>query len=178
MRFAILGPLEVHDGDAPVRLGGRRQRALLARLLLDHNRTVSVDRLVDDLWGEDVPDSAVKMIHIYVSQLRKLLPDGPLVTRPPGYAIELEPEAIDVVHFTRLRDEGRAALAAGDLATASVSLREGLALWRRAGRVLGALRPGPERAPGGSAPRLPGGPDRGRPRAGSPRRSGRRARGA
>jgi len=132
MRFAILGPLEVHDGDAPVRLGGRRQRALLARLLLDHNRTVSVDRLVDDLWGEDVPDSAVKMIHIYVSQLRKLLPDGPLVTRPPGYAIELEPEAIDVVHFTRLRDEGRAALAAGDLATASVSLREGLALWRGA----------------------------------------------
>src|SRR5215207_9323421 len=132
MRFAILGPLEVHDGDAPVRLGGRRQRALLARLLLDHNRTVSVDRLVDDLWGEDVPDSAVKMIHIYVSQLRKLLPDGPLVTRPPGYAIELEPEAIDVVHFTRLRDEGRAALAAGDPATASVSLREGLALWRGA----------------------------------------------
>ena len=132
MRFAILGPLEVHDGDAPVRLGGRRQRALLARLLLDHNRTVSVDRLVDDLWGEDVPDSAVKMIHIYVSQLRKLLPNGPLVTRPPGYAIELEPEAIDVVRFTRLRDEGRAALAAGDPATASVSLREGLALWRGA----------------------------------------------
>src|SRR5215217_7370400 len=132
MRFAILGPLEVHDGDAPVRLGGRRQRALLARLLLDHNRTVSVDRLVDDLWGEDVPDSAVKMIHIYVSQLRKLLPDGPLVTRPPGYAIELEPEAIDVVRFTRLRGQGRAALAGGDLATASVSLREGLALWRGA----------------------------------------------
>jgi DNA-binding SARP family transcriptional activator len=64
MQFGILGPLEVRDGDVPVRIGGHRQRALLARLLVDHRRTVSVDRLVDDLWGEDVPESAVKMVHI------------------------------------------------------------------------------------------------------------------
>jgi DNA-binding SARP family transcriptional activator/pimeloyl-ACP methyl ester carboxylesterase len=132
MEFRILGPLEVRDGATPVRLGGRRQRALLARLLLDANRTVAVDRLLDDLWGDDVPDSGVKMVHIYVSQLRKLLPQGMLVTRPPGYAVELEPEAIDVVRFSRLRGEGRAALADGDPATAAVRLREALALWRGA----------------------------------------------
>jgi DNA-binding SARP family transcriptional activator len=132
MEFGILGPLEVRDGATPVRLGGRRQRALLARLLLDANRTVAVDRLVDDLWGHDVPDSGVKMIHIYVSKLRKLLPPGMLVTRPPGYAIELAPEAIDVVRFTRLHGEGRAAMAAGDAPTAAVRLRDALALWRGA----------------------------------------------
>src|SRR5829696_5757600 len=106
MRFGILGPLEVRDGDVPVRLGGRRQRALLARLLIDPNRMVAVDRLVDDLWGDSVPESAVKMVHIYVSQLRKLLPHGMLVTRAPGYAVELEPEALDVVRFARLRRAG------------------------------------------------------------------------
>src|SRR5829696_509671 len=132
MRFGILGPLEVRDGDVPVRLGGRRQRALLARLLIDPNRTVAVDRLVDDLWGDSVPESAVKMVHIYVSQLRKLLPHGMLVTRAPGYAVELEPEAVDVARFTRLHGEGRAALAAGDPATAAARLREALGLWRGA----------------------------------------------
>jgi DNA-binding SARP family transcriptional activator/pimeloyl-ACP methyl ester carboxylesterase len=132
MQFGILGPLEVRDGDVPVRIGGHRQRALLARLLVDHRRTVSVDRLVDDLWGEDVPESAVKMVHIGVSQLRKVLPPRTLVTRAPGYGLEVEPEAIDVFRFMRLRDEGRAALTAGDPATASARLREALGLWRGA----------------------------------------------
>jgi DNA-binding SARP family transcriptional activator/pimeloyl-ACP methyl ester carboxylesterase len=132
MEFRILGPLEVLDGTTPVRLGGRRQRALLARLLLDANRTVAVDRLLDDLWGDDVPESGVKMVHIYVWQLRKLLPPGMLVTRSPGYAVELEPEAIDVVRFARLRDEGRAALDRGEPAIAAIRLREALALWRGA----------------------------------------------
>jgi DNA-binding SARP family transcriptional activator/pimeloyl-ACP methyl ester carboxylesterase len=132
MRFGILGPLEARDREVPVRLGGRRQRALLARLLIDPNRTVAVDRLVDDLWGDDVPESAVKMVHIYVSQLRKLLPQGMLVTRAPGYALELEPEAVDVARFTRLHGEGRAALAASEPATAAARLREALGLWRGA----------------------------------------------
>ena len=132
MEFRILGPLEVRDGDSPVALGGRKQRALLARLLLPTGRTVAVERLVDDLWGESVPDSAVKMVHIYVSQLRKLLPDGMLVTRPPGYVLEVDAEAVDVVRFARLREEGRAALASGDAARAAAVLREALALWRGA----------------------------------------------
>src|SRR3954449_1089247 len=101
MEFRVLGPLEASDQGRPLRLGPRKQRALLARLLLDAGRTVSVERLVDDLWGEDVPESAVKMIHIYVSHLRKTLPEGTLVTRPPGYAIDVNPEALDLARFER-----------------------------------------------------------------------------
>src|SRR4051812_36555189 len=90
MEFRVLGPVEVLDGERPLALGGRKPRALLARLLLEPNRTVSVEQLVDDLWGDEVPDSAVKMVHIHVSQLRKALPDGVLRTRPPGYTLEVE----------------------------------------------------------------------------------------
>jgi hypothetical protein len=61
MEFKLLGPLEASDGSTPIALAGRKQRALLARLLLDANRTVATDRLVDDLWGEDVPESAQKI---------------------------------------------------------------------------------------------------------------------
>jgi DNA-binding SARP family transcriptional activator len=131
MDFRVLGPLEVLDaGGARVRLGGRKPRALLARLILDANRTVSVERLVEDLWGEDGPESAVKMVHIHVSALRKALPGGMLQTRQPGYVLAVPPEAIDVVRFERLRVEGRAALDAGNAATASARLQSALALWR------------------------------------------------
>ena len=130
MELRVLGPLEVIDGATALPLGGRKPRALLARLALDANRTVAVPRLVDDLWGEDVPDSAAKMVQIYVSQLRKVLPEGVLQTRPPGYLIELDPEAVDATRFAQLRAEGRAALGAGDPDTAAARLREALALWR------------------------------------------------
>ncbi len=126
----VLGPLEVEVYAAPLALGPTGQRALLARLLLDANRTVAVDRLVDDLWGDDAPATAVKMIHIYVSRLRKLLPAGMLVTRPPGYAVQIPPEALDLVRFERLRERGGTALAGGCAAEAADRLREALALWR------------------------------------------------
>src|SRR5689334_21356332 len=110
MNYRVLGPLEVRDdAGKPLKLGGRKPRALLARLLLDANRTVSVERLVDDLWGDEVPDSAVKMVHIHVSALRKALPPGTLQTRPPGYAIEIDPLQLDVHRFEQLQTEGRAA---------------------------------------------------------------------
>ena len=131
MEVRVLGPLEVIDDQArSLRLGGRKQRALLARLALDANRTVAVERLVDDMWGEDVPESAAKMVQIYVSQLRKVLPAGVLRTRAPGYVIELEPEAVDANRIALLRGEARAALAAGDAAKASERLGDALALWR------------------------------------------------
>ena len=131
MEFRLLGPLEASDDGTPVVLGGRKQRALLARLLLDANRTVAVERLVDDLWGDDAPDTAPKMVQIYVSGLRKALPATvPLRTRPPGYLIEVEPGQVDVERFRRLREEGRAALDAEDASTASRRLAEALALWR------------------------------------------------
>jgi len=130
MEFRLLGPLDAVEGTTPVALGSRKPRALLARLLLDANRTVSVERLVDDLWGEEIPHSAVKMVQIYVSQLRKALPEGVLRTQPPGYLVEVEPGAVDLSRFTALRADGRAALEAGDAAGAAALLREALGLWR------------------------------------------------
>jgi DNA-binding SARP family transcriptional activator len=128
--YRLLGPLEVvHRGQA-VPTGGQRKRALLARLVLDANRTVSIDALVDALWGERVPSTAVKMVHIYVSQLRKVLPGGALQTRPPGYRLEVAPEAVDLLRFERLRKEGREALAEGDAVTAAERLTAACALWR------------------------------------------------
>ncbi len=130
LEFRVLGPLEAADGRMPLALGGPKARALLARLLLDANRTVPVERLVDDLWGEDVPASAVKMVQIHVSRLRKALPASIIRTRAPGYVVEIDPEAVDTTRFKQLRDAGRAALNAGDAATASLRLRDALALWR------------------------------------------------
>jgi DNA-binding SARP family transcriptional activator len=128
--FRLLGPLEVSNGSGPLAARGQKKRALLARLLLEANRTVSVEALVDGLWGEDVPPTAVKMVHIYVSQLRKELPNGTLHTRPPGYLLQTGPEAVDVLRFARLCAEARVALGDGDAAQAAERLRAALALWR------------------------------------------------
>jgi DNA-binding SARP family transcriptional activator len=130
MEFRLLGPMEVLDGGTAIALRGLKPRALLARLLVTPNRTVAVDRLVDDLWGDAVPGTAVKMVQIYVSQLRKLLPADVLLTRPPGYLVQVDPEEIDIVRFDRLRRTGRAALEAGEAAAAAAHLRDALGLWR------------------------------------------------
>jgi DNA-binding SARP family transcriptional activator/class 3 adenylate cyclase/predicted ATPase len=130
MDFRILGPLEVRDGDREVRLRGGKQRALLALLLVNANRTLAIDRIVDELWGEDVPETAQKMVQIYVSHLRKVLPRGALHTRPPGYAFQLEPDELDLHRFERLVAEARAALDAGRAAEASGGFRAALELWR------------------------------------------------
>src|SRR4051794_9717976 len=114
MEFRLLGPLEALDGATPLALGSRKPRALLARLALDAGRTVSVQRLVDDLWGEAAPGSAAKMVQIHVSHLRKVLPADVLLTRPPGYVLDVQSDAVDVNRFTRLREQGRLALAAGE----------------------------------------------------------------
>src|SRR3954468_18586243 len=130
MDFRLLGPLEAGADAAPLRLGGRKPRALLACLLLDANHTVSVEQLIDELWGERPPDTATKMVQIYVSQLRKVLPDGMLRTRPGGYALQVEPDAIDLNRFEALRAGGRAALLRGDPGAAAERLREALEVWR------------------------------------------------
>src|SRR3954452_6809414 len=130
MEFRVLGPLEASDQGRPLALGPRKQRALLARLLVDAGRTVAVERLLDDLWEGRLPDSAPKMVQIYVSGLRKELPEGTLVTRPPGYLLHVAPDALDLDRFERLALEGRAALAAADPQRALDALGEALALWR------------------------------------------------
>jgi predicted ATPase len=117
------------DG-APIALGGQKRRALLAALLLEANHVVSRDRLIDALWGEDPPDTARNTIQVYISQLRKLLPEGALETAPPGYRLVIEPESVDLFEFVRLSQAGRTALTTGDATRAADTLRAALALWR------------------------------------------------
>ncbi len=101
-QFRLLGPLAVTVEGEPLALGGQKRRALLAALLLEANRIVSRDRLIDALWGEEPPDTARNTIQVYVSQLRKLLPEGTLETAPPGYRLAVDPEAIDLFRFIQL----------------------------------------------------------------------------
>jgi DNA-binding SARP family transcriptional activator/pimeloyl-ACP methyl ester carboxylesterase len=130
VEFRLLGPLEVIEGASPVRLAAGKQRALLAVLLLNANRTVSREQIIDDLWGDDVPESAQKMVQIYVSQVRKALAQPRVRTRAPGYLIEVGEDELDVARFERLLARGREALSAGDAAKAAELLVGGLALWR------------------------------------------------
>jgi DNA-binding SARP family transcriptional activator/tetratricopeptide (TPR) repeat protein len=132
VEFRILGPLEVADDTGPVQLTGGKQNALLALLLLHADRVVPVDRLVDDLWGEEVPASARKMLQIFVSRLRKQLPRGLIQTRSSGYRIDLGDHSLDLRTFAELHAEGREALANGREQHAAATLRRALGLWRGA----------------------------------------------
>jgi len=131
--FRILGPLEVVEGDRLLSLGGPRQRALLAILLLRVNEVVSSDRLADQLWGETPPPTAAKAIQVYVSKLRKQLGENRLVTRAPGYMLTADPSELDLGRFEQLVSKARRA----DPEGAGALLREALALWR--GAPLGDL---------------------------------------
>jgi len=135
MEFRILGSLEVWDDGRPLRVGGPKQRALLALLLLEANEVVSTDRLVDELWGERPPPTAQKIVQNYVSQLRRELGngnEGRLATRPGGYAVRVGDGELDLDAFERFARGARAARDANDLPAASAALAEGLALWRGA----------------------------------------------
>ena len=111
VEFRILGPLEVVEHDRPLMLGSPKQRALLAVLLLHRGEVVSTDRLIDQLWGERPPVSATKSVQVYVSNLRKALGDGLVVTRGRGYLLHAANGALDLDRFEALVTEGRDALA-------------------------------------------------------------------
>ncbi len=127
LEFRVLGPLEVLDaGGQALALGGQKQRAVLAVLLLEAGRVVPTEVIVDRLWGEEPPPTAITSLQNTISRLRKLLGQERLLTKPPGYAISMEPEELDLARFERLvaeahelKPEPKAAL-----------LREALALWR------------------------------------------------
>ena len=110
MDFRILGPLEVSDGGREVRLRGGKQRALLALVLVNANRTLAIDRIVDDLWGDDVPGRAEDGADPRLQAARGA-GAGTLHTRPPGYALPLEPDELDLYRFERLVGDARASLA-------------------------------------------------------------------
>ena len=130
MKFRILGPLEVWDDAGEISLGGPKLRALLALLLLHANEVVSADRLIDEVWGEDLPERAAGALRVNVSRLRKALPRDVLATRSPGYVIQVEPDDLDLHRFEQLVDGARELRSRGLAAEASERLHEALSLWR------------------------------------------------
>ena len=138
VQFRLLGPLEAQDGERRVELGRPKQRVLLAVLLIHANHVVSVDRLVEELWGEEPPPQAAASLQTYVSNLRRALEPGRparaparvLVSQPPGYRLVVGAGDLDAARFAALATEGHRLLEAGLPSAAARVLREGLALWR------------------------------------------------
>ncbi|MGK5114416.1 AfsR/SARP family transcriptional regulator [Geodermatophilus sp. CPCC 205506] len=138
MQFRILGPLEVVDDGQPVRLGRPKQRALLAVLLLEAGRVVSLDRLVEQLWNGQPPAQAVGSLQAYVSNLRRVLEPGrgpgspprTLLSQPPGYRLAVADGDLDVHVFEASAADGHRLLEAQRPEEAGTVLRQGLSLWR------------------------------------------------
>lgn len=133
MWFGILGAVEVRQPDGNLMaVGGPRVRSLLALLLIDADRVVTTERLVDGLYGDEPPVGASNALQSQISRLRRGLKDegGIVEFHPAGYRIAVDPDQVDVHRFERLAIRGRRALNAGEHATAAALLREALGLWR------------------------------------------------
>src|SRR4051794_38166196 len=151
MRFGLLGPLQVTVEDEPLPLGQPRQRAILGRLLVDANRVVPVERLVDDVWGDGRPNRSAGSAHAYISNLRRILEPGRqsrgaatvLVSEAPGYVLRARPEAVDALWFEHLAAEGHG-LSDTDPQRALAAFDAALGLWR--GPVLDDFADEPWRA--------------------------------
>jgi DNA-binding SARP family transcriptional activator/tetratricopeptide (TPR) repeat protein len=138
LEFSLLGPLEVTGEGGPVDLGAPKHRALLTLLLLEPGRVVSVDRLIDLLWHGEPPAAATATLQAYVSNLRRALepdrkagaPATLLVTRPPGYVLDITPEQVDVVRFERNLAAAVEAFEVRRLDVAAVAVADALSLWR------------------------------------------------
>ncbi|MFG2653315.1 BTAD domain-containing putative transcriptional regulator [Streptomyces sp. NPDC048436] len=135
--YRLLGPVEVWRAGRRLDVGGPKPRALLAALLLEPGRVVSVDALIDAIWGERPPDTARSLIQSYVSALRRALSADAIETRPPGYLIHADATLVDRAAFDRLTAQGRQAAAEGDHPAAARLLADALALWR--GPALGGI---------------------------------------
>jgi DNA-binding SARP family transcriptional activator len=128
----ILGPLQASCGDSePLPLGGPRQRAVLAALALEAGRTVPTARLIDDVWGCELPAAPARTLTTAISRIRVAVGDpGRIIGETSGYRLALETEAVDALRFERLVKEGCARLAGGDPSAATTTLQEALGLWR------------------------------------------------
>jgi DNA-binding SARP family transcriptional activator len=141
-QFRLLGPLEAIADGRPIGLPGGKPSALLARLLLDADRVVSVEALVDSLWGERAPPSAQKVLQVYVSQLRKVLGAVQIETLAPGYLVRIERDEHDLGRFEALAEAARDTT---DAVRRVELLDEALSLWR--GTPLAEFREEPFAAP-------------------------------
>src|SRR5262245_10568854 len=132
MEFRVLGAFEVVGENGPVRLGGHKQRALLAFLLLNRNLVVPRDRLIDVLWGAHPPKTAAHTVQVFVSDLRKAIgaEASGLVTRGKGYVLDVPDGVVDAERAERLLASGRDALGRKRPRTAATRLGEALSLWR------------------------------------------------
>jgi predicted ATPase/DNA-binding SARP family transcriptional activator len=133
MEFRVLGPLEIVEGGRPLPVSGVRERALLAILLVHAGEVVAADRLIEELWGSDTPGNPSNALQVVVSRVRKAIEDpagaGRLVTRKPGYLLDVRPDEVDAGRFARLVAEARQAGTA-DTPRGLVLLEEALGLWR------------------------------------------------
>jgi DNA-binding SARP family transcriptional activator/tetratricopeptide (TPR) repeat protein len=144
MRFRILGPLEVLSPDGWTAISAAKWRSLLACLLIRPSQLVPTDLLIDELWGDNPPNTANNLVSIYVHRLRKVIGDVEgrvLVYRAPGYLLRLAPGDLDLQQFESQVTEGRKAIAAGDTKTGAMLLSDALALWR--GPLLADVPPSP-----------------------------------
>jgi DNA-binding SARP family transcriptional activator/tetratricopeptide (TPR) repeat protein len=133
MRFRILGPLEVLSPEGWTAIGAPKWRSLLACLLVRPGQLVPTDLLIDELWGENPPNTANNLVSIYVHRLRKVIDDAEgrvLIYRAPGYLLRVSPGDLDMQEFESRVAEGRSALAAGDPKSAAALLGDALGLWR------------------------------------------------
>jgi DNA-binding SARP family transcriptional activator/tetratricopeptide (TPR) repeat protein len=145
MRFGILGPITAWDGDRPLRVGGPREQKLLATLLLDPGRSITVSRLVAAVWGEDPPATARAQVHNSVAALRRnLAGDGgqpaPIGRSGPGFVIGVDDDALDASRFARQGEAATRLAAAGQPQEAVTLLQTALRLWR--GAALGGIESG------------------------------------
>lgn len=125
----MLGPLEVREGDRAIKLGGYRQRLVLAVLLVHPEQAVSADRMIDAVWGEEPPRTARKTLQVYISRLRGLLGHEVIEPTPHGYILHMVPDASDVHRFESLAVDGQRLLASDPVAAAGL-FRRSLAEWR------------------------------------------------
>jgi DNA-binding SARP family transcriptional activator len=138
LRFGILGPIEVVADDGPLQLGGLRQRATLALLLLNANHVVSIDELADALYAGRPPVTAVTQVHKQISELRTVLGSDAIRTQGSGYVINTARTQFDLARFEGLLADAATATSRSDAAPAAALLKEALSLWR--GEALGDLR--------------------------------------
>jgi DNA-binding SARP family transcriptional activator len=137
MRVRLLGPVSAETDGVPLRLGGRKQRAVFALLALQVNSPVALDRLVDELWRDEPPAQATLSLQSYISRLRRTISDAQpedqpaprILTRPPGWALMMPADQVDAIRFVALAREGSSLLEEAEVASGTAKLREALALW-------------------------------------------------
>jgi DNA-binding SARP family transcriptional activator len=137
MWVRLLGPVSADSDGVPLRLGGRKQRALFAQLALQVNSPVALDRLVDELWRDEPPAQATLSLQSYISRLRRMISDGhrgerpapQILTRPPGWALMMPADHVDAVRFAELAREGSSLLQYAEVVAGTAKLREALELW-------------------------------------------------